>query len=493
MPVRRYAAYIAVMLTFFLALALAADPAIRWEPFPLLLGSGELQAQLGRLTVPLRRARPQAGSVELAFVRLQSKSEKRSAPIVYLAGGPGASGIAATRNPYALATLGRLAESADVILLDQRGIGMSSPRLVCAPTPLDPQARLAPASVVLPRLVASARACVEEWAAKGIDAGGFTVAESAADLEDLRKALGTPKISLLAHSYGTYLALAAIRAHGATIERAALIGTAGPNHMRKLPLMLDAQLAKLSILAKDDPSIGAEVPDMAALLRRVLAKLEREPMAVTITDRARNEKVEVRVGPDVLRRILVLDIGDGNDFPVFPALLLTIERGDPSILAWFVEKRYNQMSGPDLMVYGMRCSAGATASRDREIADQARSSILGNALNAPYPEVCATLPAIDLGDAFRGPIYSDLPVLFISGTLDSNTPPYQAEEVRWGMPRAMHLIVPNAGHEDLEPNGDVQAVIADYFAGKDVSARRVVLPAPDFKSVEEAKRERRVE
>jgi hypothetical protein len=64
---------------------------------------------------------------------------------------------------------------------------------------------------------------------------------------------------------------------------------------------------------------------------------------------------------------------------------LTIERGDPSVLAWFAEKRYNQVSGPDLMAYGMRCSGGATASRDREIARQAPLSILGNALNEPYP------------------------------------------------------------------------------------------------------------
>ena len=480
------------MLAFVLALALPAGQpaAIRWEPFVLWPAPAGMQAELGRLTVPLRRARPDSGSVELAFVRLQTPGAKRAAPIVYLAGGPGTSGIAAARNPRALAALGRLAQIADVILLDQRGVGLSSPRPVCAPGAVEPQARFAATSEVVPRIVAGVRACVAEWTGKGVDVAGFTVAESAADLEDLRKALGVPKLSLLGHSYGTYLALAAIRAYGKHIERAALIGTAGPNHMRKLPFMLDAQLAKLSLLAKDDPSIGGEVPDMTALLRRVLAKLEREPMPVTITDRQRKEKLTLRIGADALRRILFLDIGDGNDFTFFPALLFTIDRGDPSILAWFVEKRHNQAGGPDLMVFGMRCSAGATAGRDREIALQAQTAILGNVMNAPYPDVCAALPSIDAGDAFRGPIYSDLPVLFISGTLDGNTPPYQAEEVRWGMPNAMHLIVANAGHEDLEPSPDVQSVIADYFAGKDVSSRHVALPKPDFRSVEEAKKER---
>lgn len=31
-------------------------------------------------------------------------------------------------------------------------------------------------------------------------------------------------------------------------------------------------------------------------------------------------------------------------------------------------------------------------------------------------------------------------VLFISGTLDMNTPPHQAEEVRWGFRRSRHLV-----------------------------------------------------
>ena len=64
-------------------------------------------------------------------------------------------------------------------------------------------------------------------------------------------------------------------------------------------------------------------------------------MTIKVNDRARKKEVEVRVGADTLRRILLFDIGDGNDFPVFPALLQAIDSGDPSILAWFVSKRYN--------------------------------------------------------------------------------------------------------------------------------------------------------
>lgn len=464
------------------ASAVAAQT-IRWEPFELPAGASGVSVQLGRLTVPLVRANPAAGNVDLAFVRLQAAKRGTGAPIVYLPGGPGGDAISAMRLRQAVNAYAKLAEAGDVILLDPRGVGRSTPRAVCRPaTPLEPHEKFADIAITRPKVIAAAKACVDEQAAKGIDVRGFTNRESAADLDDLRKALGVPKLSLFGFSYGTHVALAAIRYHGANLERVVLAGTEGPNETRKLPSTLDVQLAKLSLLAGYD---------MTASLRRVLANLAKEPLRVKVTDRARKQEVDVPIGPDALRRILVMDIGDGNDFPVFPALLQTLERGDPSILRWFVEKRYNQISGAtDLMVLGMECSSGATALRQAAIDREAKTSLFANAMNLFYPEVCAALPSVDLGDDFRGPLVSDVPVLFISGTLDSNTPPYQAEQLRWGMPRATHLVVENAGHEDTIPNRDVQMAIVDFFAGRDVAGRRIVLPSPKFLSIEEAKKDR---
>jgi pimeloyl-ACP methyl ester carboxylesterase len=473
--------------------AVALGAQVRWEPFELRGAPSSLHGELGRLNVPLIHSNPSAGSAELVLVRIHSDSSKGGAPIVYLAGGPGGSAIGAARGRESMKLLGRLAELGDVILADQRGVGMSSPRAACPPpVPLEPDQKFMESRWIIDRAIANAKACVEEFARKNNDARAFTNRESADDLDDIRKALGVPKISLFGFSYGTHLALAALRYHGDVIERVVNLGTEGPNETRKLPWTLDTQLKKLSLLAARDPSIGNEVPDMTALLRRVLDKLKREPMMVTVNDRARRKDVQVAIGADALRRILVLDIGDGNDFPVFPALLLTIDRGDPSILEWFADKRYNQIvGGIDLMVVGMECSSGATANRQREIELEAQTSLFGNVANLFYPELCAALPSVDLSDSYRSPLVSDVPVLFVSGTLDSNTPPYQAEALRWGMPRAVHIVVENAGHEDTLPNPDVHNAIVDFFAGKNVAGRYIALPAPDFKSVEEAKRERR--
>ena len=70
-------ARVRVIVSFAFALiataALAQQPQIRWEAFPLAGAPLGLQAQLGRLTLPLVRSRPAAGTIELAFVRLRAE------------------------------------------------------------------------------------------------------------------------------------------------------------------------------------------------------------------------------------------------------------------------------------------------------------------------------------------------------------------------------------------------------------------------------------
>jgi pimeloyl-ACP methyl ester carboxylesterase len=73
-----------------------------------------------------------------------------------------------------------------------------------------------------------------------------------------------------------------------------------------------------------------------------------------------------------------------------------------------------------------------------------------------------------------------VPTLFVSGALDSQTPPWQAEEVARGFSRAVQLLVGNAGHESTLPDPAVQEVVAAFLASEDVSGRTVSLPLLRF-------------
>ncbi len=124
----------------------------------------------------------------------------------------------------------------------------------------------------------------------------------------------------------------------------------------------------------------------------------------------------------------------------------------------------------------MDASSGATRARDAQIAREARTALLGNVMNFPHPEIGAVFANPDLGDEFRAPIHTAVPTLFISGTLDNNTPPFQADGVRRTFKRSAHLIVENAGHESMLVEPRVQQAVVDFLRGQDVSRVRIALP-----------------
>lgn len=74
--------------------------------------------------------------------------------------------------------------------------------------------------------------------------------------------------------------------------------------------------------------------------------------------------------------------------------------------------------------------------------------------------------------------------MFISGTLDSQTPPHQAEEVRWGFANSVHIVVENAGHESTLDKAVVQEQIVKFLGGETVADQRVVLPRPRFRGLQ---------
>ncbi len=484
MPNARPLPILAVSLS--LGLALAAQPApLEWEPFEGRDPEGNpVQLERATLLVPENRSKAHSRPIELAVVRLRSSAGEPGPPVLYLAGGPGGSAIASGRFPHLSRLYRALNEKHDIVLMDQRGAGRSRPRLLWpAPSSLPPDF-LSSREKMIEYVRRAHRQAAQSMREQGVDLAGYTTVESAADIDALRRALGAEKVSLLGFSYGTHLALATIRSFGPHLDRVVLVGTEGPHHNDKLPATYDAQLYKLSRLAAASPGVGGKVPDLAALLRRVLDQLDADPAVVTITDRRAGENIEVPVGRFGLQLLLRLDVGDGNDFPEFPLLLHRIEQGDYGLLAKYVQKRHSQFSqGVNVMGTVMDLASGATEHRRRRIAGQLADSLLGEAVNLTSPYVADIWGNPDLGYAYRSPIHSDVTTLFVSGTLDSNTPPAQAEEVRWGFSDSHHLIVEYAGHEDMLPHSEVQENIVRFLGGGEVTAARISLGRPEFVAV----------
>ena len=460
-----------------------------FEPFKFAIQGAPVEGELGRLIVPENRAKPDPKTIELAFVRLKSTAAKPGYPVVYLDGGPGSSAIGIGNVPDYMRAFQRLREVGDVILLDQRGVGRSKPmltRLTADPLPTDIFAGREKAQQEFTRRFKEA---AEYFRSQGVDLAAYNTRESAHDVDDIRKALGAEKLNLVGFSYGTHLGLACIRYHGDKLNRVVLFGTEGPDHTDKLPSTSDEAVRRLARIAAADPEVGPQAPDLYATLKRVLQKFEKQPAKVTVTDRRANKPVDLTIDHNGLRFLIRMDLGDTNDLPIFPAWFITMDRGDYSILARFAERRYNQFgAGAPVMSVMMDGASGATAARRKQIEREAKTSILSDMMNFPSFYIPGISEGIDLGDEFRSPIKTSVPTLFISGELDNNTQPFQADEVRKTFKTSTHIIIPNAGHESMVTEERCQQTMVDFLNGKDVSSAKIALPPLKFLPIPEEKK-----
>jgi pimeloyl-ACP methyl ester carboxylesterase len=464
--------YKCVLLILFLTTSISAQ--LKIKPYVFENEKKEkVDAEFGTLLVPENRSNPESNLIELAFVRFKSTAKNPGPPIVYLAGGPGGSGIwtaKGSRFPLFMA----LREIADVIAFDQRGVGYSKPYLQCFDR-LALQLDVAPTrEAAIKELRDKSRSCASYWRdIQRVDLTGYNTNESADDLEDLRKALGVPQISLWSISYGTHLAFATMRRHPQSIHRAILAGTEGPDHTYKLPSNIQKHLEDLAAVIQADPVVGKEIPDFLGLMKSVFDRLDAKPETVEITDPQTKLKVKVIVNKFVMQYIVASNIGTTLSAR-FPALFYRASKGDFTNPAqvWLSQSR-DEIGAA--MSYMMDCASGQTAARRERIAREAKGTLLEDLFNFPFPDICTEWNAPDLGDEFRSPVKSDIPVLFISGTLDARTPISNAEEYRKGFSNSTHMIIEGAVHSDplFLSSPKIKEGMMEFLRGQPVTTTKI--------------------
>ncbi|MEW6735135.1 MAG: alpha/beta fold hydrolase [Acidobacteriota bacterium] len=439
----------------------------------------EVKVEYGTLVVPERHDKPNGNTIELAFFRLKSPSPNPSSPIVYLEGGPGLPGTNAYYAPI-MELLIPLREIADVIILDQRGTGHTKPSMICRDVPSLFSDKVATYETLLNDSRERNRRCAEFLRSQGIDLSAYNMNESADDLEDLRKALGAKKISLLGFSGGTTLALATLRRHGGNLDRVVMAAVEGTAHMNKLPSNLQKQLVQIDRLVKADPKISKLVPDLLGLMKTVLDKFEKEPMTVELIDPNTKQKSKVKVGKYVLQAVTSLMIGTTEDIKLLPIFYYTLSKRDTTLLAEVLSQQ-NKRS-VNATAFLMDCSSGVSKQRQEQIRREANETLLGDAFNFPFPEGCDVWGNPDLGDAYRSDIMSAVPTLLISGTLDGFTPVSNAQEFEKGLSNSVHLIIEGGGHEDLLIGTEkAKEVIKEFMKGLPASTKSISFPPIKFK------------
>ena len=404
----------------------------------------EIDGQSGYLEAPENRQDPVSRKIKVKYVWLKSLAENPKTPVVFIEGGGGLCTWQA-EDPEELTYWIELLEVSDLIFIDRRGEkDQSLIYLWQEDLPQDIFVIEDAANRHYQEMVSRSLQAFDE---RGVDVRGYNIEEEARDVNELMTELGVERYSIFGFSFGSHIGMTVMELFPERIEKAILAGSDAPNQAFNYPRYLDDHVDIISEMVKADPNIQNDVPDFKALIHRVMQKLERTPVVVTVKNPIAGKDMYLKIGAYGLGVILRLDIDDYNDIPVLPRLLYSIDQGDYSILTWFAQRRVvfaMALPGAGVNQY---IASGVGEARWAQIKTEAQKSIFGNAVNFPFAAAIDHWVPNELSFDPSRPLTSDIPTLFITGTLDCRTPVAQVEEIMKGFSQAIHIKVENAGHE----------------------------------------------
>ena len=390
-----------------------------------------------------------------------SADAQRGVPIYFIAGGPAvAPSEELVRRP---ALFERLRTLGEVVLVEQRGAGSSQPNMDCDTRWALALDRVPSRAEVIADAERQFRSCGEALRARGIDLARYRTEAYAADLLAVMRHLGHERVRLVAHSYGTMIALELLRAAPERVERAVLAGVMGPGDALRDPAHHERVLATLAAQVGLDP---ARLQRQTAAL---LAQLKQHPVAARTS-----AGVPIVLGHDDIARGLVQGLGRPLEAPTLPRVIAALAEGQlDDAAAWLqrvADGTHAARTGPlarraAAQHYLTVCANAEPAERR---AARSAPSLFGHQLHAPLPDACAAwgLPAA----AARPPVVAETPVLLVSAQLDVRTPHEQALAVARTLPRSTLLTLAGAGHgEVLGPNSELDRLTTAFLRGETLS------------------------
>ena len=459
-----------------------APSSIPLEPCQLAasVGPARLAAQCGKLTVYENRAAQSGRQIDLRIAVLPAISRTPAAdPFVFITGGPGE---AATQDYVLLSrAFERIREKRDIVLVDQRGTGQSHP-LDCPSSETD----LATDDAALE---AEVKRCIRQMDA---DPRFYTTLDAVADLDQVRAALGYPRLNLYGVSYGTRVAQSYLRQYPDRVRTVILDGVVSPARPLGLTMASDAQRALDLIFARcaADPACHGAFPDPAGDLAVLIERVDQAPVSVTIPHPTTGEPTQVKVDRSTLATAIRLFSYAPETAALLPLLIHSARAtGDLSHLAAQAQIITQQLEGSLSMGlhHSVVCSEDVPFySNAARLAEGEQRTYMGERYKE-LERLCKYWPSRPVPAEFLAPVKSTVPVLLLSGEADPVTPPLNAEQVAANFPSNLSLVAPGQGH-GIITLGCTYRVAADFvekgeLRDLDVACVKDLQPMPFFLSL----------
>ena len=408
--------------------------------------------ECGFLTVPEDRSSANSPTIELAVAIVAAPDGATEPPMVYLAGGPGGSGIddyIADPEGWEMPFL----QNRDLILLDQRGTGFSEPTLDC-PEFAEVDAQDNPDSL-----------CFDRLTDEGINLMAYNTQENAADVEALRLALGIAQWDVLGISYGTRLALEVMRNHPDGVRAVILDSPFPPNAdtpVDEVYSFTDA-LAQLVADCERDDYCNENYPDLENVFLDTVQRL--------------NEDETAEIFGDDLVFALSSAFSDTSLIPLLPYVIYEVANdnfdalGEISAEGGASRTQYQDdgdRSDSEGMYNSVICH-DEYALGDYERVETAVVGTIPQELEGALLQTTFDLTSLceywnPMAGVDNTAVSSNIPTLILVGQYDVATPPRWATLTAATLPNSTVVEVPGAGHSLLSSVECTIAITDDFLA-----------------------------
>jgi pimeloyl-ACP methyl ester carboxylesterase len=411
----------------------AASDAVELESCKVGLADG----RCGTVSVLERRDRPQGRRIELFVALVPATSEQREPdPIVILEGGPGASvthfaGLHV--QTFLLANRTR-----DLLLVDQRGTGKSSP--------LDCDVMNGFRDLPTAERVRVCRQSLEGSA----DLAYYTTSDAVIDLIEVLDTLGYEQVNLFAVSNGTRTAQLVLRDHPERIRSVSMLAAYPTSHnvLVESGATLDASLASLMADCAGDADCAAGFP-------------QAERTAMDLAD---------QLGSDPRWPVFSAGVRMMLFFPLqasrLPLLLELVRRSQqvPEPTAGPQDSLFAEWISQGAFL-SILCSEDASRTSVEEVRRHSEGTFLGPGWAASLVTSCAEWPRRPLGDDFAELHPNEVPALILVGRLDPAMPPSWAAELAATMPAARVVEIAEGQHSFIGMSGVecVLGLLREFF------------------------------
>lgn len=403
------------------------------------------------------RSAGEAKTVRLAVAVFSKLERPEQEPLFFLAGGPGDAAIDVAVRLFS-SVFSAFLDQRTLIVIDQRGTGRSQPSLNC------PERDLA--------------ACRARLVRQGINLSSYTTKENAADINDVRLALGYQRVDLLGGSYGTLLAQAVMRDYPAKVRSAILDSPAPLQGLVQLELIrhFEPALQVLFDACQSDTACNKDYPNLRATFYHLVERLNTAPIQVRVAEGANGPAREFTLTGGQFAFVIWQSLYHSEAIPHLPRIIGDSAGGNNERLARLIER----LRPPDVRSVGMQqsveCTEMAPFMKPDQFQDAARQispALRAAAMNqfGDIFERCKIWDVLPANAQVKESLRTSTPVLLLSGAFDPATPPGSARWTAETLTQHHLFIFPDSGHGVFRTSACARAVIAAFLADPGRSPR----------------------